>query len=616
MDAPIIAARVVDDEPPPPPPPAPRPVTRAVALLVAGALVLSLSAAVATRALAVQPHALWLRVSTTPAAAALTEPHDRLAPLLLGAPASPPDADEDVAGARNASSERAAPPSTPFAATGPGTRSASHTGTRSRAAVSASPPAAPSTGGGTTHVAEYASSSPTRAAASVSPSRAAATATVSPSRAAASASPTRAAHSASATRTGAPRRAASREPAAPSPASKEDAGAQAQAQQQGEDEEAGEGAARAPVPLTSTLSMSSRSWARFNAKLACWADGRWEYNPAMAATGPRVSDPAGGVPAEEGMRWQWQTHSGEVPVADCTPLPRWARGDFCRVLAGRSVLVLGDSLNRQFHVTLQDLASEIPLSAKRRKALLCKGNGRGKPCRGHTICGGAGGGKPAFLMFRRSDRLHLGVKKFTWTGNFIEEPWQGMMNRFAFDVVVLNRGAHYELDGPFVDQWRRTLAWLREAHPGALVVARNTPPGHKRCGEARQPLARPQDPAGLPFNWGRFGHQNRLLERLVRDEFPGVLLLDWATPTALRPDQHRLGRRGNDCLHYREPRSGAIDHWARLLYAALWLADTMAASDARSPHHHHHHPSRRRWRELPGAAPAGRCLARNASRVV
>jgi hypothetical protein len=335
------------------------------------------------------------------------------------------------------------------------------------------------------------------------------------------------------------------------------------------------------VHLTSSITMRRATWRRLNRKLACFARGRWEHNPSMADIGPRVSLPDGGVPPEAGMAWQWQTRHGDDgrTEEDCSPLPRWNRADFCGVLRGRSVLVLGDSLSRQFHVALQDLAQRIKRTPKGgKKEGLCPGNGRGKPCGGHTLCtgSGSGGGHAATMVFRRSDHLRLNVTKFSWSHseNAIHEPWQGLMGRQRFDVVVLNRGAHFQHDAQYMAGWRAVLRWLRGHYPNTLVIVRNTPHGHKNCAGHSVPLPSPPPTGDLPYNWDKFPRQNRKLGEMVAAEFPGVVLLDVATPTSMRPDMHRLGSAGKDCLHYREPR-GPIDHWVRLLYAALWLVDSL-----------------------------------------
>ena len=42
----------------------------------------------------------------------------------------------------------------------------------------------------------------------------------------------------------------------------------------------------------------------------------------------------------------------------------------------------------------------------------------------------------------------------------------------------------------------------------------------------------------MPFHWNAFPSQNGALEAMIKRDFPGVLHIDVATPTNLRPDGH------------------------------------------------------------------------------
>ena len=61
---------------------------------------------------------------------------------------------------------------------------------------------------------------------------------------------------------------------------------------------------------------------------------------------------------------------------------------------------------------------------------------------------------------------------------------------------------------------RAALRQLRLMAPNGLIIARSTPPGHVRCTEYAAPIDTPQDPAGLPYNWGGMAEQNEV----VREE--------------------------------------------------------------------------------------------------
>ena len=228
-------------------------------------------------------------------------------------------------------------------------------------------------------------------------------------------------------------------------------------------------------------------------------------------------------------------------------------------------------MTRQFHHALQDLAT-----APGAGGAICSGNGmKARTCGGHALCGGA-----TRLLWRRSDRLRLDLKRrYEMVHSFGEEQWVPDLGAVGgkppkWGVLVLNRGAHFDGDDSYLTQMRATLTYLRVAHPTTAVVVRNTPPGHAACTKATGPWDRYRGGQRLPFHWHEFERQNAALRTLLYDEFPGVLYLDVEHATRLRPDLHLLGRRGKDCLHYRNP--GPIDNWVRLFSNALQLAEDVA----------------------------------------
>ena len=320
------------------------------------------------------------------------------------------------------------------------------------------------------------------------------------------------------------------------------------------------------------VNLPAEGWRELHAALACWTDptGRWVRNPEpwrlmnrrtlRKQTGTNKTTTA----VHPAVTWVWQ------PRADCQyPYLPWDQGAFCAALRGRSVLAVGDSMSRQFHQTLEDLAAP-GVGAP------CTGRGFGAgTCRGHVICGpGSGGGQRVRLLWRRSDRLRIDFRRrFELKANFGEEQW--VAESAAFRIIVLNRGAHFEADGLLLRQLRTTLAYLTADRRDALVLVRTTPPGHPRCAGVHAPLKRYDPPLSLPFHWGEFERQNAAVRAMLAAEYPGVLLLDVAPSTAMRADSHLLGSRGRDCLHYKIP--GPLDEWARLLFNALHLADTLEA---------------------------------------
>ncbi|CAI7881564.1 unnamed protein product [Closterium sp. NIES-54] len=136
-----------------------------------------------------------------------------------------------------------------------------------------------------------------------------------------------------------------------------------------------------------------------------------------------------------------------------------------------------------------------------------------------------------------------------------------------YDILVMNRGAHYAGDDVFVPELRETILALRMHFPDALIVYRNTPPGHANCTQYWEPISKRQEPETLPYNWGDFVRQNEMAREIV--EAAGAVYLDVDTMTALRADGHvgKNRRYKVDCLHYCLP--GPIDLWTKMLYNVL-----------------------------------------------
>jgi hypothetical protein len=171
------------------------------------------------------------------------------------------------------------------------------------------------------------------------------------------------------------------------------------------------------------------------------------------------------------------------------------------------------------------------------------------------------------------------------------------------DVLVLNRGQHWQENGPFLSGWRSALEHARKVAPQAAIIARSTPPGAPNCHRYFGPV---QSPPLLPTdwkmsqnngsvyvhdNWAHVDAQAPLLEALVRSEFrDSVLFLDVNHASRLRPDCHRSsqGVRGTffdgydrkskwDCLHYLDS-SDVQEFWTELLLNALVLRNDASSS--------------------------------------
>lgn len=175
------------------------------------------------------------------------------------------------------------------------------------------------------------------------------------------------------------------------------------------------------------------------------------------------------------------------------------------------------------------------------------------------------------VEFRRNDRLYVDgdrVPRLRSHG-YWEFPWTALVPRS--DVVVLARPVKTQSDSVYFATLRRTLRHVRAANPRAVVIVRNVVPPHVDCSKATGPLYKRQPPGWLSHEAAASYGQNEALRLFLRTEFPGVIHLDVATSTALRPDGHADAR----CTTYTPPGEspGPLDNWVRLLFNALHLVD-------------------------------------------
>lgn len=249
-----------------------------------------------------------------------------------------------------------------------------------------------------------------------------------------------------------------------------------------------------------------------------------------------------------------------VPAGACAHRLRAPRlAEFCAALAGRHVLMVGDSLDQQLH----DYVVGFTLDANPS----CPGHN----CRGHVICDGAPGGAwpAARFTFRRNDRVLVSSVGTVTNGpgpeNLWEEGWADLVDAEPpVDIAILNRGIHVRPDDEVMTQLRATMAWLRARPRPPLVLWRSTVAGHPDCSRLAEPLTARDprvDAKTAPHQWGQAIEQSARVRTLLASEFGDqVVWMDVETATSRRPDSHE----GNgDCLHYCLP--GPLDWWLRLL---------------------------------------------------
>eukprot|EP00899_Mesostigma_viride_P016212 jgi/Mesvir1/24592/Mv21912-RA.1 len=245
---------------------------------------------------------------------------------------------------------------------------------------------------------------------------------------------------------------------------------------------------------------------------------------------------------------------------------------FCEALAGRSLLLVGDSMTRIMLRSLKSLLGGVTTSEATEKPAM-------KPCvEEYRVCGGL------VITFVRNDVLSP-VADGAWA-KYVKSPQVKAKSYWSVDkscpwvrhlashqVVVLNSGAHLvgRSDKAYTQEMGAALEYLARHYKGQ-VFYRTTPRGHPQCEDApaspipsydRYLATHKGGGEYKKYHWDRIPGLNAIARTLMRRAH--IPLLDVAHLTELRPDMHRP--HAKDCLHYILP--SVVDTWNWLLYNAM-----------------------------------------------
>ena len=250
---------------------------------------------------------------------------------------------------------------------------------------------------------------------------------------------------------------------------------------------------------------------------------------------------------ELGYRW--------TAPASCTG-GRWPFRPFAalarpleKVLKCHPLLLVGDSLSNQFHLTLMRMAN-YTISNERSRRWLNE-------------------------SFVRNDLVLTNNVTIVNRERF--DPWAPHLPTRQPHIIVLNRGAHFRATNETVAGYRDALDAIRRLAPDAMVFVRSTPGGHAECWNRRN-LA-PLDPRFTPrpaaiYNWSNLRRQDLVMDALLASDHAYAdyaFFMDVTVATGARPDSHKTDKK--DCLHYCIP--GPIDMWADLFANMVLYADKL-----------------------------------------
>ena len=331
----------------------------------------------------------------------------------------------------------------------------------------------------------------------------------------------------------------------------------------------------------------------------CWANGTWDRLSESSATDYRQNGFAFTIPSPAAAdNYTWTVHSAALEC-DGTPFVKFDRLEFCRVLNGRTIFIVGDSLSRRLSDSLEMLASPRHIGGKMSafsfpyrtsvynvticadvrpaevRSLLNWFGGKlelSSELRYRNVSSACGidvnGGKVPTSAPRACRAINVvpgSASDRIWGVDEFIEPLPGA-------IVILNQGMHYEPTRKLVPRLHAIMSLLTARLPSdATIIWRNTAPGHANCSLYSAPLLTPQT-GPLPNQWRAIVEQNSDVEQVIAT-FPRAIYWDIATSTALRADMHTSAMKqpkdDGDCAHYVSRAPSPVDSWVRGLFNVL-----------------------------------------------
>ncbi|KAI8099788.1 uncharacterized protein BX664DRAFT_322119 [Halteromyces radiatus] len=297
------------------------------------------------------------------------------------------------------------------------------------------------------------------------------------------------------------------------------------------------------------------------AKIDCWTKGQWipstsdqlihhVQDPLYATCDKRFYKTHSPLEFRPETQYQWQP-LGDKSMCSQTVLPRATPSQWCQVLNGRHILLVGDLVQYQLH--------EIFLDSLRDGPTVCFGE---LNCKDHTICSEA----DTRLRYLRNDILadnrRHNNNDGAPSGSVITWPFVASNILKAYPILILNRSPVVEDDETFITSLIQTMTTIRRMTPDALIIYRSSAIGHPYCDDASAPLTKPltdDEKKRLPFGWAELDRRNAIARTIVEEA--GGVYVDLAALVESRPDGHVGGR---DCLRYCIP--GPLDAWMDILY--------------------------------------------------
>ena len=334
--------------------------------------------------------------------------------------------------------------------------------------------------------------------------------------------------------------------------------------------------ARLDSPAAWSSITADRMWAEINRQVECWSEnGRWVRgrDPTRIVTrsclqhvrySEGACDNQTQANSSEPHQFHWHVEASKCSapfhpwVAPKVPNHNGSIEHLCHMLAGHSLLLVGDSIQEEFYFTLM---SAFGVERFGSRVTDCNPSGV------RTVYCLSGRDKSFQIAMVRNDNLSISAGQ----SNFDNLPWTKTLVELKTTILLVNTGAHYSADEVLLSSVETAVAHVQKNWPHVLILFRSTPIGH--LDHAKHfydpPLTDlPNLEAGHEYSYDKFAHQNALVQSLIQKRFHrNIVYFDVYNSTSRRSDSH-----SQDPLHYCIP--GPIDHWVRIFANVLRLVDS------------------------------------------
>jgi len=328
--------------------------------------------------------------------------------------------------------------------------------------------------------------------------------------------------------------------------------------------------------------LNDTAYALLHERMLCWSskEGNWTKSSSNNTTlinkifsnddalVTKIYSACGPLARRVGLDYEW------TPPSSCLPIHAFSQEKMCKVMRGRTLVFIGDSLSLHTYETMLNALGRRTSYGFGRSVLGCPR----KLCPKDTI---------SELLFSRQHYDFCQVEhalpvfdvvsiKCRAAGNFAFIRTE-LLNLYKQNmlVIVANWGTAYTPDDKLREHITDILSWVNARLPGSLFIFRASNMAHPNCDVYSHPdnvMHEPTDHDEFKhWGWAKFPKQNELWKAALARTSAANLFLDVFPLSSKNPSQHP-GK--GDCLHYCLP--GPIDTWVKLVFSTLFEIENLA----------------------------------------